>query len=302
MPNAAGGCGLLLEKYMRTKKPIKLLVSVFLFILITATHVVHAACRFVPASGTTGIITFNTIDPSVSPGPILGTVIQQINFRCDNGRAFTVTASPASGWTMTSGANLIPYTPGFVTNGNGQGAASIPLLTNATQILLSNYQNAPAGAYANSQAITLTINCPTCTGTKTIFATIPVGNITGAVINTCAVTQPAGTLTFNIDPSIPGMSVAVLSQDLRIKCTKNDPVAVTATSKCGGAAPMLDSLPACGGFKIPYTFNRVSSATGAGFGAGTDISLGISGSINSINYANAPAGTYSDLETVTITY
>ncbi len=205
---------------------------------------------------------------------------------------------------MTSGLNSILYTPGFVASGVGRGnATSIPLLTNTTQILMSNYQNAAAGAYANSQAITLTINCPLCGAPNTIVATIPVGNVTGAVINTCAVTQPAGTLTFDIDPSIPGTSVAALSQDLKIKCTKNDPVAVTATSKCGGATPLLDSLyPGCGGFQIPYTFNRVSNATGAGFGAGTEISLGISGSINSINYANAPAGTFNDLETVTITY
>jgi hypothetical protein len=198
----------------------------------------------------------------------------------------------------------MPYTLGFIASGLGQGNATpIALLTNTSQIIMSNYQNAAGGAYTNSQAVTLTINCPTCTAPRTITATIPLGNVSGTVINTCAVTQAAGTLTFTMDPSVSGTTTAVISPDLKIKCTKNDPISITSSSTCGGASPKM-GLGGCGGFLIPYTFttNPSPGTTGLGFGAGTDITLGIGGSASSVNYANAPVGSYSDIETVTITY
>jgi len=255
-------------------------------------------CTF---TGTTiGGISFSAIDPSTSPGPILGTVTQQILFTCKAGMAYTVTANPASGWTMASGGNTIPYTPGFIASGTGLGATPISLLTTNSQILQANYANAPAGSYANSQAVTLTISWVPGGG-GAVSATIPAGGVSGSVITTCSVLQAAGALTFAIDPSSIGTTSAVISPDMQIKCTKNAGVAITSWSACGGAAPVLDSAyPACGGTKIPYTFNFMKNVTGQGFGTG--ISLNIGGSTTSANYENAAVGNYGDLQTLTITY
>jgi hypothetical protein len=121
--------------------------------------------------------------------------------------------------------------------------------------------------------------------------------VSGTVINTCAVFQAPGTLTFNIDPSVSGVTTATISPDMQLKCTRNSSVAVTASSACGG---MDSAYPACGGSKIPYTFNFLAGITGQGFG--TAVPLNISGSATSANYENAPVGAYGDLQTLTITY
>ncbi len=256
-------------------------------------------CTFVGSN--IGSISFSNIDPSTTPGPILGTVTQQINFTCKSGMAYTVTASPASGWTMVSGGNSIAYTLGFTASGSGLGAASIPLLTTTSQILQTDYANAAGGYYANSQPITLTVSW-TLGGGGSIDATLPAGNVSGTVINTCAVSQAPGTLIFNIDPSITGTTSGTISPDMQIKCTMGDTVTITASSKCGGATPKLDTAyPVCGGSAIPYTFNFLGSTTGQGFG-GTGIPLQLGGSVSSANYANAPVGSYGDQQTLTIQY
>ncbi len=217
---------------------------------------------------------------------------------------FTVTANPASGWTINKGGYSIPYTLNFTTGGTGGGQnAPIPLLTAspAPQIAQPNYVNAPGGVYANNQAVTFTISW-TQAGGGSIIASLPVGNVNGTILNTCLVSQSPGTLTFNIDPSVSGSISATISPDLQIKCTNLAGVTITPSSKCGGAVPKLDSAyPACGGNTIPYTFNFLNSTTGTGFG-GTGISLGLGGSVSSVNYANAPVGTYGDLLTLTVNY
>jgi hypothetical protein len=251
-------------------------------------------CAFVGT--TTGGISFNLIDPSISPGPILGTVTQQISFTCKLGMAYTVTANPASGWTI----GTIPYTPGFVAAGTGLGATPIALLTTNSQIIQADYANAVAGLYTNAQPITLTISWA-AGGGGSIVATIPAGSVSGTVINICAVSQSPGTLSFAIDPSIPGITNATVLPDMQIQCTRNDTVTISALSKCGGATPRMDTAyPACGGSQIPYTFNFTTNVTGQGFGIG--IPLNIGGSANSTNYENAPVGNYGDLQTLTISY
>lgn len=250
-------------------------------------------CVFVGSN--TGAISFSAIDPSTTPGPILGTVTQQIQFTCEAGKAYTVAVTPVSGWTINSGVNVIPYTLGFIISGTGLGATPIDLLTTNSQILQADYLNAAAGVYANNNAVSLTISWAAPAGS--ITATLPIGSVSGTVISTCAVLQSPGTLTFNIDPSVPGSTSATISPDMQIKCTKNSSITVSASSACGG---LDSSYPACGGSLIPYTFNFLSSVTGQGFGTG--ISLNIGGSATSANYQNAPIGTYGDLQTLTITY
>ncbi len=266
-------------------------------------------CTFVGSN--IGSISFSNIDPSTTPGPILGTVTQQINFTCKSGMAYTVTASPASGWAMVSGGNSMAYTLGFTASGAGLGAAPIPLLTTTSQILQTDYANAAGGYYANSQPITLTVSW-TLGGGGSIDATLPAGIVSGTVINNCLVTTAPGIMTFSIDPSISGTTSATISPDMQINCTKGDAVTISASSQNGGAAPAIKcTTPAtCGTSQIPYTFKVLNSnawpvavppASITGFG-GAGVSLGLSGSVNSVDYANAPVGSYADVETLTINY
>jgi hypothetical protein len=250
-------------------------------------------CYFTGAA--TGGISFSTIDPSTTPGPILGTVTQQVNFICKNTFPYTVTANPASGWTMVSGGNALAYTPGFIANGIGTGAAA-PLFTNTSLILQGDYMNAVAGLYVNTQPVNFTVKW-TGGGGGSIVATLPAGSVSGTVISTCAVSQSPGTLTFSIDPSVAGTTSATITPDMQIKCTKNTTVSISALSACGG---LDSSYPLCGGILIPYTFNCLPSVMGQGFATG--ISLNIGGTAASANYENAPVGSYGDLQTLTITY
>jgi Putative Ig domain len=255
-----------------------------------------------------GSISFGIIDPSAVPGPALGTITQQINFVCKNNMTYTVTASPASGWTINQGGFTIPYTIGFNTTGVGGGAnVPIPLLTAspAPQIPQPNYANAAGGVYANNQAVTFTISW-TQAGGGSIIASLPVGNVSGVILSTCLVSQSPGVLTFNINPSASS-TTTTLSPDLQIKCTMNGTFSISTTSACGGQ--MYSSYPpSCSGYGIPYLFTCLGStsgcsgsALGTGFGGG-GISLGIGGSAVSAGYANAPAGNYGDLRTITISY
>jgi hypothetical protein len=259
-------------------------------------QIVTGGCAFVGTS--TGSISFNIIDPSTTPGPITNnSITQQVLFQCDTTVTYSISTNPASP-ALLLGASSIPFTLGLAAPGqNVTSTNQIPLLTTSSSILIANYQNAPAGSY-NSGGLLVTISW-TGSSTGSLTATV---TATGTVINTCAVSQSPGTLTFDINPAIAGTTNATISPDLQIKCTMNDSVTITASSLCGGAAPKLDSAyPACGGNTIPYTFNFLGNITGQGFG-GAGVSLDIGGSANSANYENAPVGNYGDLQTLTITY
>jgi hypothetical protein len=258
-----------------------------------------------------GSISFNNINPSSTPGPALGIITQQINIVCKQNMAYTVTASPASGWTINSVLNAldtIPFTFGYNTGGTGGGSnAPIPLLTTspAPQILQPNYVNAAVGAYQNNQAVTFTISWQQAGG-GSIIASLPVGNVSATIMPLCVVSQSPGSMSFNIDPSASSVSTT-LSPDLQIKCTNKGTVNVSATSTCGGS--MMSSYPpSCSGSGIPYKFTCMGSITGCsgsilgtGFGGG-GLSMGIGGSSTSADFANAPIGTYGDTQTIQINY
>jgi hypothetical protein len=262
------------------------------------------SCSFVGGINT-GAIAFSTIDPS-STGNLYATITQQVALTCNvSPMAYTVSVNPSSGWIMQSGANTMVYKLGIGASGTYSGVAVnllIPSGVDATSISQPDYQNAPSGAYTNNAAINITVNW-ILGGGGSINATIPIGNVSGSVINICTVSQSPGILTFNIDPSVSGTTNATISPDMQIKCTKNAGITIAASSACGGAAPMLANgyPPVCGANTIPYTFNFLSSITGQGFG-GTGLSLGLSGSTSSANYATAPVGNYGDQQTLTITY
>lgn len=266
------------------------------------------SCLFVGGINT-GSIAFSNIDPS-SAGNLYAMVTQQVAFTCNvSPMAYTVSMNPSSGWIMQSGANTMVYTLGIGASSTYSGVAVnllIPSGVGATSISQPDYQNAPFGAYTNNAAINITVTW-ILGGAGSINATIPIGNVSGSVINMCTILQSPGILTFNIDPSVSGTTNATISPDMQVKCTKNDPVSVSAASACGGS--MYSSYPpGCSGNTIPYTFKCLGSGTGcsgtvsgSGFG-GAGVSLGISGSTASAGYANAPIGNYGDLQTITISY
>jgi len=283
----------------RPVSKVYLISLCFLFAITCVAREAHARCAFV--GGSSGVISFGNIDPSTSPGPVLGTVTTQVQFYCQNGRAFTVTATPASGWTLT-GPGSMAFTPGFIASGTGAGAgAPMNLLTNTSQILMSNYQNAPSGAYSNSSAITLTITCPTCSAPNIINATIPATTgVTGSIANTCG-SAVSGTMSFNIDPSGSGTltpSTTANGTSPSVKCTMNSVHAVTCSS---GHANKLTIGNDGVTDPIAYTITSCpANITGSGFSSATSIPVGIS--ILQTAYQNAKAGAHSDTITVTVTY
>ena len=279
------------------------------FFILCAADPAHAAppsCSFVSGIRN-GSISFGNIDPS-STGAAYGTIIQQVSFTCNkNNLAYIISVTPASGWTLASGGNAMPFTVGVAPSGTYTNTPVslliMPPSAGASSLLQTDYQNARGGTYTNAGAIQITISFGG--PLSPITATLPIGSITGTVINTCKANSP-GTLNFVIDPSITGTVNSTLSPDLQIQCTKGDPVSVSAASTCGGK--MYSSFPTCSGNSIPYTFTCMGNATscsgsttGNGFGVpGTG--LGIGGSVNSINYQNAVVGNYGDLQVLTITY
>jgi len=283
-----------------------------LLALACAAGSAHAACAFSPPGASSGVIAFSAINPSTSPGPVYGTVTTPITFTCaPAGRAFTVTANPASGWSLT-GAGSIPYTLGFITGGTSLGAGApnrISLLTNAppnaSLINMTNYRDAPAGVYNNgAQAVSFTINCPTCTGTKTIVATIPgTSGVTAnpGIANTCG-SAIGGSMSFNINPAGLGTLTPATTDagntSPSVKCTKNAAHAVACSSVHANTLTIGNDGVTD---PIAYTITGCpASLTGSGFSTATPIPVGIS--ILQTAYQDARVGAHSDTITITVTY
>ncbi len=274
-----------------------------------ACTVIIAGCAFVNGISS-GSISFGSIDPSLT-GTVYGNVNQQVSFICPpNGTSYTIAVNPSSGWSLTSGSNSMQYALGIAPGGAYSGTPVnllVPSGAGASSMAPASFQNMPAGTYTNTGAVQITVSWTA----GSIVATLPAGSVSGTVINTCKTTTP-GTLTFNIDPSVTGTTSAAISPDMQLNCTNGDTVTISASSQNGGAAPKLicTSPATCGSFQIPYTFRILNSnawpvsvppALLTGFG-GAGVSLGISGSVNSTDYANAPIGSYGDTQTLTISY
>jgi len=134
--------------------------------------------------------------------------------------------------------------------------------------------------------------------------------VTGSVSGTCKAGTD-GVMSFSIvDPSASGPILASVATDATVYCTKNTPFTVTASSanhvggpaSCGGSG-ITGTLKDASNNLMDYTFTCGTGAgTGQGFGAGKDQTLGLGGSISSTAYATAPASTYGDTITLTISY
>lgn len=124
---------------------------------------------------------------------------------------------------------------------------------------------------------------------------------TGTVANICS-SATGGSISFAIDPSVAGPITAATSgagnTAPTVKCTKNEPHAVTCTSahsfkltigNDGVTDPITYTIPDC-----------PASITGQGFGTATPIDFSLS--VAAVDYQNALAGAHDDTITVTITY
>jgi len=286
-----------------TNLPFKVTVTGGLGIPATGNYTltINPRCRI--SGGNTGSILFDSsgnIDPTVL-GQITNSVIQQVTFQCGQGTTYSYTVTPTP--RLTGAKNTIPFTlsagAGLAPIGsNTSDATLIPLLTTTTKILQADYQNAYAETDSSGN-ITVTISW-TGAAASSMTATV---TASGTVINACSVTgSPA--LNFNtLDAVTNALGATAIVTPLVIKCTMGD--AVTVTSNGGlnySGTPRLK----LGTNYINYIFGFTSPLLGkggiidiGGSGAGN---LAMNATIPARALDNAPAGTYTDTITLTITY
>jgi len=254
-------------------------------------------CSFVSGISN-GALSFGTIDPSGS-GTIYGTATQQVSFTCSLGLAYSISVSPASGWTIASGSYSIPYTLGVAPGGTYGGTAVDLLPANASSINVSNFINNPAGLYANTGAISITVSW----AGGQIIASLPIGGVSGNVMDTCT-TPVNGSITFTIDPSTAGPitpTTIANGTSPTVKCTAGQSHGVSCTSSHaynltigndGSTDPIAYTITGC-----PI------SVTGQGFLTSVPINFGLSLSATGPNgYQDAAAGAHSDTITVQVSY
>ncbi len=128
--------------------------------------------------------------------------------------------------------------------------------------------------------------------------------VSATVLGKCKFTQAAGTtLTLTnvvggIDPS--SATSATGSANITYKCTTSQAPAFTTdtgTHVSGGNMRVADAGNA--NFMI-YTVSLTSGGAGSGFGAGTDKTLVVGGTITAANFAAAPAGPYTDTVVISV--
>jgi spore coat protein U-like protein len=264
---------------------------------------IHAStCTFV--SGNTGGISFGTIDPFTA-GQIYGNITTQVQFTCTSNKAYTITVSPLSGWLL-SGPIHIPYTLGVAPSGTYAGSPVnlfIPSGTGGSVITQANYQNAPAGLYRDGSQTTITVSWTRPAGS--ITAMLPINSVSGTLLNVC---QVSGTPVLNfgntLDAAANAGGVTAKVTPPVIYCTNLDSVTISNDKGLweSGAQPRLKS----GGNFINYNFTYTTRLNGAG--NTTDIggsgvgNLALSAYIPAGALDNAPAGTYTDTVTLTISY
>lgn len=254
------------------------------------------ACSFV--SGSNGAISFGNLDPTTSAA-VAGTVTTPVQFTCSSGLAYSVTVNPSSGWQVSSGSNTIGYSLGAAPGGTSTGAA-VDLFTAGSTIAPGQYVNAPAGNYANTSAVTATVSW---TG-GSITASLPVGGVTATVISECAVAGSPSVSFGVLDAVANAGGAAATVTPPSIRCTMDSSVSIADNGGLNfSGTPRLKDAS---GNYIPYNINYASSLTGSGgltdvggSGAGR-LSLSASMPANALD--NAPAGTYSDTVTLTISY
>jgi spore coat protein U-like protein len=118
--------------------------------------------------------------------------------------------------------------------------------------------------------------------------------VSATVLDSCLFTS-AGDLSFGgIDPTAAGPYTPVVT-DVNVQCGVGDLFTITDDGGTnGGPYAMDDGL----GNKLVYTFTYTNAGVGAGFG--TDVPLGINGSVTQAAAQAVPAGGYSDTVVLTV--
>jgi spore coat protein U-like protein len=120
-------------------------------------------------------------------------------------------------------------------------------------------------------------------------------NITGA----CVVTS-AGSIAYGaLDPLAGGVVTPTVTQPV-VHCTNGLAVAVTddlGLHEVGAQAKMSNGATGL----INYSFGHAAAPTGAGSTTPLAIAL-TAGNLATVDYATAPAGSYSDTITLTLTF
>lgn len=118
---------------------------------LNVSATVNGTCSFdLPNSA----MAFGAIDPS---GTTPATATAAVDFHCSNGQAYTVTLSGTGSYTLSAGANTLPYTASITGGASGTGTGmtgAAQTVTVGASIAVADYQNANTGAYTG----TLTLN------------------------------------------------------------------------------------------------------------------------------------------------
>jgi spore coat protein U domain-containing protein, fimbrial subunit CupE1/2/3/6 len=123
--------------------------------------------------------------------------------------------------------------------------------------------------------------------------------VSATITGACTVTS-AGSIAYNsLDPLTGGVVTPTVTQPV-VHCTNGLGVAVTddlGLHEVGAQAYMSNGATGT----IPYTFGYAASPTGAG--SATPLAINLTGAnLATVDYATAPAGTYADTITLTLTF
>ncbi len=145
---------------------------------------------------------------------------------------------------------------------------------------------------AAASVVAMTGSAFAATATTTVAVS---ANITGA----CVVAS-AGSIAYGaLDPLAGGTVSATVTQPV-VHCTNGLSVAITDNGglhKSGSQTYMSNGASG----SIPYTFAYAGNPTGAGAATALNINL-TANSLATTDYASAPAGTYGDTITLTLTF
>jgi spore coat protein U-like protein len=264
----------------------------------TYSGTINPRCRFSGLS--TGSIQFDStglINPTLA-GPITNSVITQVNFQCGPGTTYSFNPVTPN---LSGALNTIPFTLGLAAAGlNVTDATLVPLLTTTSQMTQANYQNARAETDTSGN-ITVTINW-TGAAAGSMNATV---TASGTVQNVCTVTgSPALNFGAALDAVTNAGGAAAAVTPPALKCTTGDSVTVLEDYGVNklGTQHRLKS----GANYINYNFGFSSPLSGAGgtldIGGSGAGHLAMDASIPAGALNNAPAGTYTDTITLTISY
>jgi spore coat protein U-like protein len=148
-------------------------------------------------------------------------------------------------------------------------------------------------------AITAAVAVVTMAGSAFAASATTTVAVSASITGACTVAS-AGSIAYGaLDPLTGGAVSAVVTQPV-VKCTNGLSVAITddlGLHEVGSQAKMSDG----GTGTINYAFGHAPNATG--LGSASNLPIALTGTaLATADYASAPAGTYADTITLTLTF